>query len=122
MTREGYPPFAQPIGSVAIASAATTSSSLDLTVAGFTRLAVTYATFSTGAVLTVQGSVDNSTFKTVHTLVPTSSVAQHQPLIIATAVSATGYAVFAAPPFRYVRFLSDTAPDNGGVITVYGAS
>lgn len=120
-TRPGYPPYSQSLGSVAIASGASTSSSLDLTAAGWGRLALSYATFSTGAALQVQGSVDNSTFLNVHTLVPTSSAAQYQPLVVATSVSATGYAVFPAPPFRYVRFIASATIDNGGVITVYGA-
>lgn len=120
-TRPGYPPFSQSLGSVVIASAASTSSSLDLGMAGWKRLAVKYATFSTGAALTVQGAVDDSTFRTVHTLVPTSSTAQFQPLTIATSVSGTGFAVFDAPPLRYVRFVADAVIANGGVITVYGA-
>jgi hypothetical protein len=107
---------------VAIASGATTSSSLDLgTQAGWSRLAVTYVTMSTGAALQVQCSADDSAFKNAHVLVPTSSAAQYQPLVIATSVSGTGVAVFASPPFRYVRFVADVAPANGGVITVYGA-
>lgn len=122
MTRPGYQPQAQSLGSVAIASGASTSSSLDLgTTAGWSRLALGYATFSTGAVLQVQGSSDDSTFKNVHVLVPSSSAAQYQPLTIATSVSGTGYAVFAAPPFRYVRFVADATIANGGVITVFGA-
>lgn len=122
MTRPGYAPQAQVIGTVNIASAASTSSSLDLgTTAGWSRLAVGYATFSTGAVLTVQGSVDNTTFKRINVLVPTSSTAQFQPLTIPTSVSGTGYAVFGTPPFRYIRFLADATITDGGVITVYGA-
>jgi hypothetical protein len=76
---------------------------------------------STGAALTVQCSADDSTFKNAHVLVPTSSTAQYQPLVIASAVSATGVAILQAPPFRYVRFVADVAPANGAVITVYGA-
>lgn len=120
MTRPGYPPLSS-LGSVAIASAASTSSSLDLAGAGWSRLAVGYVTFSTGAALQIQGSADNTTFKNVHVLVPTSSAAQYQPLTVATTVSGSGYAVFGAPPFRYVRFVASATIDNGGVITVYGA-
>lgn len=121
MTRQGFPPFSQSLGSVAIASGASTSSSLDLTMAGWSRLAVTYATFSTGAALQVQGSADNSTFKNVHVLVPTSSAAQYQPLTVATSVSGTGYAVLPSPALRYIRFLASGTIDGGGSITVYGA-
>ncbi len=122
MTRPGYPPFSQSLGTVAIASAASTSSSLDLTEAGWSRLAVTYnAAFSTGAACTVQGSLDNTTFKNIHTIVPTSSAVQFQPLVVATSVSSTGFAVFPAPGFRYIRFLASATIDNGGLITVYGA-
>jgi hypothetical protein len=121
VTRQGYPPVGNALGTIAIASAASTSSSLDLGGAGWSRLSVGYVTFSTGAALTVQGSADGSTFKNVHNLVPTSSAAQYQPLTVATSVSGTGYAVFATPPFRYVRFLASAAIDDGGSITVYGA-
>jgi hypothetical protein len=76
---------------------------------------------STGAALQVQGSADDSTYKNVHVLVPTSSAAQYQPLTIATSVSATGYAVFPAPGLRYVRFVASDVVNNGAVITVYGA-
>jgi hypothetical protein len=120
MTRQGYPPLGQ-VATATIASAASTSGSIDLAQAGWSRLAVTYATMSTGAVLRVQGSNDNSTFKNVHTLVPTSSAVQFQQLSIATSVSGTGYAVFEAPPFRYVRFVGDAVVNDGAVISVYGA-
>ena len=119
-TRPGNPPFSQSLGAATIANAAATSTAVDLTQAGWGRLAVTYASFSTGAALQVQGSVDNSTFRDVFTLVPTSSAAQYQPLTIATATSG-GFAVFAAPPFRYVRFVASAAMDTSGAITVYGA-
>jgi len=120
MTRQGYPPLGQAT-SLTIASAASTSSSLDLGAAGWSRLVVTYATMSTNAALQVQGSADDSTYKNVHVLVPNSSTAQFQPLTVATSVSGTGYAVFQAPPFRYVRFVASAAIDNGGIISVYGA-
>jgi hypothetical protein len=123
MTRAGYAPNAQLLGSVTIASGASTSSSLDLgTTAGWSRLAAGYAAAaSTAAALSIQGSVDDSTYKNIHVLVPTSSTAQYQPLTIATAVSSTGVAVFQAPPFRYIRFLASATIDSGGIITVYGA-
>ena len=120
MTRQGYPPLAS-LGTVAIASAASTSSALDLAGAGWSRLAVGYVTFSTGAALQVQGSSDGSIYKNVHNLVPSSSAAQYQPLTVATSVSGTGYAVFQTPPFRYVRFIASATIDNGGVISVFGA-
>lgn len=121
MTRYGYPPNAPALGTVLIASAASTSSSLDLGQAGWNRLAVGYATLSTGAALQVQGSGDDTTYKNIHVLVPTSSTAQYQPLVIATSVSGTGYAVFDKPPFRYVRFIASATIDSGAVITVFGA-
>ncbi len=120
MTRQGYPPVGNALGTIAIASAASTSSALDLGGAGWSRLAVGYVTFSTGAALAVQGSADGSTYKNVHTLLA-SSAAQYQPLAVATSVSGTGYAVFATPPFRYIRFLASAVIDDGGSITVYGA-
>ncbi len=119
-TRPGYPPFSQSLGTATMSAAAATSTAVDLTQAGWTRLAVTYASFSTGAALQVQGSVDNTTFLNVHTLVPNSSAAQYQPLVIATSTSGS-YAVFQAPPFRYVRFIASAAPDTSGAITIYGA-
>lgn len=121
MPAPGFPPLSQAMSACSIASAASTSNSIDLGFAAYSRLVLTYATMSTGAALQVQGSVDDSTFKNVHTIVPTSSAAQYQPLTIATSVSATGYAVFQAPGLRYVRFLASATVDNGAVITVYGA-
>lgn len=123
MTRPGYPAF-QSLGSLTIASAASTSSALDLATtgwAGWSRLAVGYVTFSTGAALQVQGSADGTTYKNVFTLVPTSSAVQFQALAVATNVSGTGYGVFDTPPFRYVRFVASAAIVDGGIINVYGA-
>lgn len=124
MTRPGFPGF-QTLATLTIASAASTSSALDLNAAGgwpsWSRLGLGYVTFSTGAALQVQGSADGTTYKNIHTLVPTSSAVQFQPLAIATSVSGTGYAVFQTPPFRYIRFLASATITDGGVITVYGA-
>ncbi len=121
MPAYGQPPLSQAMSACTIASAASTSNSIDLGLKAYERLVVTRAAaFSTGAALTVQGSVDDSTFKNVFTLVPTSSAVQYQQLIIATATS-TGFAVIPTPGMRYVRFLASDTIDNGGVITVYGA-
>ncbi len=119
-TRPGNPPFSQLLGSPAIASGASTSSALDLGTAGWGRLAANYTAAATAAALSIQGSVDNSTFKNVFNLVPTSSAAQYQALVVATSTSG-GYAVFTAPPFRYIRFIASAVIDDGTAITVYGA-
>ena len=122
MPAPGYPPLSQAMSACTIASAASTSNSIDLGLKGYERLVVTRAAaFSTGAALTVQGARDDATYKNIFVLVPTSSAVQYQQLIVGTAVSSTGYAVFASPGLRYIRFLASDTIDNGGVITVYGA-
>lgn len=96
-----------------IASGASTSSSLDLGDKAYVKAALTYVTMSTGAMVTVYGSTDNSTFKPVQERVNTAPV-QYQDLTIATTVSGSGWGVFDAPPFRYVKFIT-SAVVSGGV-------
>ena len=101
---------------VGIASGASTSSSLDLGDKSYRQMATKYVTMSTGAVLTVYGSVDGSNFYPAHERVNTAPV-QYQALTIATSTSGA-WAVFAAPPFRYVKFVTDAVVSGGVSITV----
>lgn len=101
-----------------IASGTSTSSSIDFGTKTYTKMAVLYPTsMSTGAMLTVFGSTDDSAFYTVQERVNTAPV-QYQALTIATGTSGS-WAVFDAPPFRYLKFAaSATVTDGGGVIKV----
>ena len=97
---------------VGIASGASTSSSLDLGTDGRRRLGLTYVTMSTGAMVTVYGSEDGTTFKPVHERVNTAPV-QYQALTVATTTSGS-WAYFDAPPIRYLQFIT-SAVVSGGV-------
>lgn len=99
-----------------IASGASTSSAIDLGDKGFTNLALNAVTMSTGAAITVDGSTDNSTYYVVHERVNTAPV-QYQSLTVATNTSG-GWAVFQAPPFRYLRFRTSAVVSGGVSITV----
>jgi putative intracellular protease/amidase len=101
----------------AIASGASTSSSLDLGHRPFRQTALRYVTMSTGAAVTVWGSTDNSTFFKVHERVNTAPV-QYQELTVATAVSGGNWAVFQTPPFRYLQFTTSAVVSGGVSFTI----
>lgn len=101
---------------VQIASAASTSSYLNMGSKSFRQMAVYYGTMSTGAMLSVQGSTDGTNFYTVHERVNTAPV-QYQSLTIATSVSGA-WAVFDSPPFPYVRFVASAVVNDGVIISV----
>lgn len=104
--------------SVGAASGASLSSVLDLGGKSYTQFAVNYATMSTGAVVTVYGSpTSTGTFKQVNVRVATTT-AQYAALQIATAVSGSGWAVFEAPPFQYLKFGTDAVVSGGVSYTV----
>lgn len=102
--------------SVAIASGASTSSSLDLGDKSYRQMATYYGTMSTGAALTVYGSTDGTNFYPAHERVNTAPV-QYQALTIATSTSGA-WAVFAAPPFRYVQFVASAVVSGGVALKV----
>lgn len=102
--------------SVGTASGASTSSSMDLGDKSFTKLALTYVTMSTGAMVTVYGSSDNSTFKVVNERVNTAPV-QHQSLTVATSTSGS-WCMLDAPPFRYLQFVTSAVVSGGVSFTV----
>ncbi len=100
-----------------IGSAASTSSYIDLGDKTYSKMAVKYPTsMSTGAALAVYGcDTSTGTFLPVYERVNTAPV-QYQALVVATNTSG-GWAVFDAPPFRYVQFCaSATVTDGGGII------
>ncbi len=99
-----------------IASGASTSNAIDLGERPMRQMAVGYVTMSTGAAVSVWGSVDNSSFLRVHERVGTSSV-QYQELAVATTTSGA-WAVTQAPPFRYVKFTTSAVVSGGVSFTV----
>lgn len=103
-----------------IASAASTSSYIDLGDKTYSLLAVQYPmSMSTGAMLTVYGcTTAGGTYLPVYERVNTAPV-QHQVLTIGTNTSG-GWAVIDAPPFRFIKFIASATVTDGGtnVITV----
>lgn len=101
-----------------IASAASTSTYMDLSDKSFTKLAVKFPSMSTSAALTVYGcETATGTYLPVQERVNTAPV-QYQALTIATTASGS-WAVMAAVPFRYVKFVaSATVTDGSGSITI----
>lgn len=99
-----------------IASGASTSSAIDKGTKTFRNMALNAVTMSTGAAITVLGSNDDSTYYVVHERVNTAPV-QYQSLTVATTTSG-GWAVTAAPPFRYLKFITSAVVSGGVSITV----
>lgn len=98
-----------------IASAASTSSAIDLGDKAFTKLAVNFS-MSTGHALSVFGGITSTSLKLVNERVNTAPV-QYQSLTVATNTSG-GWAVLDAPPFRYIQFAASATVNDGGSITV----
>lgn len=100
---------------VGVASGASTSSFLDLGGKSYTKLAVNYVTMSTGMVVNVFGCPTSAgTYLQCNQLVTNTATVVYQPLQIATAVSGSGWAIFDAPPFRYIELVC-TGVVSGGV-------
>lgn len=102
--------------STTIASGASTSTHIDMGNKSFRQMSVYYGTMSTGAALTVYGSTDAASFYPVHERVNTAPV-QYQALTVATSTSGA-WAVFQAPPFRYVKFVASAVVSGGVVLSV----
>lgn len=97
---------------VRIASGATTSSFFDLGDKSYSTIAARFASASTGAMLAVFGcDTSTGTFLPVHERVNTAPV-QYQALVVATSTSGA-WAVFDAPPFRYLQFCASGVIDGG---------
>lgn len=101
-----------------IASATSTGTFMDFGDKSFSRWAVRFPTMSTAGALTVFGSDSPTGIFSRVTEQINSTTVQYRNLTIATTVSG-GWATFEAPPFRYVKFVSDvTVTDGSGPITV----
>ncbi len=101
-----------------IPSAASTGTYIDLGSKTYTKMAVKFPSMSTGGVLTIYGcETATGTFKPIQERVNTVTV-QYQNVIIPTSVSGS-WAVVEAPPFQFVKFVSDvTVTDGVAGITV----
>lgn len=100
-----------------IASAASTSSYVDLGDKSYRNFAVNVATTATNALVTLYGcTTATGTYFPINERVNTATV-QHQPLTIATTTSGN-WCMFDAVPFRYVEFVASAAMTNGTTITV----
>lgn len=99
-----------------IASGASTSGYFDLG-KSCTDLAVTYVTMSTGALVSVYGcDTSTGTFLPV-TLRQATATTQYQGLTIPTTTSGA-WAIFTAPPFRYLQLVTSAVVSGGVSFTV----
>ncbi len=100
---------------VEVASGASTSSFIDLGDKSYSEIAVNYVTMSTGMVVNVFGCPASAgTYLQVNQLITNTATVVYQPMQIPTSVSGSGWAVFACPPFRYIKFVC-TGVVSGGV-------
>lgn len=103
---------------VGIASGASSSSIIDLGGKSFTKMAVNYATMSTGMVLSVFGAINSTTtYSLINQLIANTATVVYQPLQIATAVTA-GWAMFNAPPFNYIQLVGTGVVSGGASFNV----
>ncbi len=106
--------------SVIIASGATVSSFVDLGEDSRGYLAVRFTSASTAAELAIYGtptvSGTGGTYSQIYERVNTAPV-QYQALVVGTNTSG-GWAVFNAPPFRYIQFLASALVAGGATIYV----
>ncbi len=108
------------VWNVGVASGASTSSFIDLGDKSYTKLAVNYVTMSTGMVVNVFGCPASAgTYLLVNQLITNTATVVYQPMQIATAVSGSGWAVFEAPPFRYVQLVCTGVVSGGVSFTVH---
>lgn len=103
------------------ASGTSTSSYIDMGGKSYTRIAVKYTTMSTGALVSVYGSESSTgTFGQIYQLVPSTATVAYQPVQIGSAISGQNWAIFQAPPLRYLQFIT-SAVVSGGVSYVVKA-
>lgn len=103
---------------VAIASGASTSSSLDFGDSSYRLMALRYVTMSTGAAVTVYGcDTVSGTYTKIQEQINSTTV-QYRDMTIATTVSGGNWAVFQAPPHRYVQFITSAVVSGGVSFTV----
>jgi hypothetical protein len=99
-----------------IASGASTSGGIQLGTKSYSQVYVRYVTMSTGAELTLQTSLDGSTYFNVFERVNTAPV-QYQVVTVATGVSGTGVAPIPVPG-TYVRFVASAVVSGGVALSV----
>lgn len=101
-----------------IASGTSTGTFIDFGLKSFTKMAVKFPSMSTAGVLTVYGCDSSSgTFRPVHERVHTSTAGQYQAMSIGTASSGS-WVLIDAPPFQYVKFVSDVTVTDGSAAIV----
>jgi len=103
---------------VAAASGASSSSSIDFGDTSYRTVAVQYVTMSTGAAVTVYGcDTLGGTYTQIQEQINSTTV-QYRALTIATTVSGGNWAVFQAPPLRYLQFITSAVVSGGVSYTV----
>ena len=110
--------------SVSAGSGTATSDAVDTGGRAFTRMAVKYAgTMSTGAAVTIHGS--DSADKTSGTFYPikvgdvNTAAVEFNTMVIGSGVAADQWATLEMNvPFRYFKFVTSAAVDDGVVYTV----
>ncbi len=104
-----------------IASGASTSSYIDLGGKSFGRLAVNTNSMSTTAQLAVWGcDTATGTFFPILERVQNTASSGYNTFVVPTSTSGA-WAVFEAPPFRYIEFISSAVVSGGVSITVIGS-
>lgn len=104
-----------------IASGASTSSYIDFGGKSYPRWAVNAVTMSTAAQLAVWGcDTATGTYFPVRERDLNTATSGYQTMIVPTSTSGA-WAVFNAPPFRYVQFIASAVVSGGVSITVLGS-
>jgi hypothetical protein len=112
----GYSPVQ--IFNIHAASGATQSSALDLGDQARQQLAVVYNSMSTGAAVTVLGSPTSSgDYQQIAVAQVNTSTVAFNTMTIGTAASGN-WAVFPAPPFRFIKFETSAVVSGGVSYTV----
>lgn len=101
-----------------IASGASSSSILDLGGKTYSKLAVNAVTMSTAAQLAVWGCPSSTgTFLPIKTRETSTATSGYNALAVVTNTSGA-WAMFDAPPFRYIQFIASAVVSGGVSITV----
>lgn len=98
-----------------ILSGASTVTSIDITDQSFSKVYAQVGTMSTGAALSLYGSVDNSDFRPIYERVNTATV-QWQAVVVATAVTGGIVSLNDVTGIRYVQFRASAVVSGGCTI------
>lgn len=104
-----------------IASAASTSDGVVFGGRGFQQVNAYFPSMSTAAQITVQGSVDGTTYvRAFHPPINSSTVACNPIIIPSGVVTGGAYVQIPAAGFQAIRFVASDVVNNGLLIKVVG--